>query len=30
VVVFDVVVKNQRGEAVCTYQETVLMRRKSG
>ena len=30
VVVFGVVVKNQRGEAVCTYQETVLMRRKRG
>lgn len=25
---FDVVVKNQRGETVCSYQETVLMRRK--
>jgi len=29
VVVFDVAVKNQRGDAVCTYQETVLMRRKT-
>jgi acyl dehydratase len=28
VVIFDVVVKNQRGESVCTYEETVLMRRK--
>jgi 3-hydroxybutyryl-CoA dehydratase len=28
VVSFDVVVKNQRGETVCSYQETVLMRRK--
>ena len=27
-IVFDVAVKNQRDEAVCTYQETVLMRRK--
>jgi len=29
VIVFDVMVRNQRGDAVCTYQETVLMRRKS-
>ncbi|HZF05377.1 MAG TPA: MaoC/PaaZ C-terminal domain-containing protein [Patescibacteria group bacterium] len=29
-VVFHVAVKNQRGEPVCTYQETVLMRRKRG
>jgi acyl dehydratase len=29
VVVFDVAVRNQRGEAVCTYQEAVLMRRKA-
>ena len=28
VVVFDVAVKNQRDETVCSYQETVLMRRK--
>lgn len=27
VVVFDVAVKNQRNETVCSYQETVLMRR---
>jgi acyl dehydratase len=30
VVVFDVAVKNQRDETVCSYQETVLMRRKRG
>jgi acyl dehydratase len=30
VVVFDVAVKNQRDETVCSYQETVLMRRKQG
>jgi len=30
VVVFDVAVRNQRGEPVCSYQETVLMRRKRG
>ena len=30
VVVFDVAVKNQRGETVCSYQETVLMRRNGG
>ena len=29
VVIFEVAVKNQRGEAVCTYEETVLMRRKA-
>ena len=28
VVIFDVTVKNQRGEAVCTYEESVLMRRR--
>jgi len=28
VIVFDVMVRNQRGDAVCTYQETVLMRKK--
>jgi acyl dehydratase len=28
VIVFDVAVKNQRDETVCSYQETVLMRRK--
>lgn len=28
VVVFDVAVKNQRGEAVCTYETAVLMRRR--
>ena len=28
VVTFDVVVKNQRGEVVCTYEENVLMRRR--
>ena len=28
VVVFDVAVKNQRDETVCSYEETVLMRRK--
>jgi 3-hydroxybutyryl-CoA dehydratase len=28
VVSFDVVVKNQRGEAVCTYETSVLMRRR--
>jgi 3-hydroxybutyryl-CoA dehydratase len=28
VVVFDVAVRNQRDETVCSYQETVLMRRK--
>jgi 3-hydroxybutyryl-CoA dehydratase len=28
VIVFDVAVKNQRNETVCSYQETVLMRRK--
>jgi 3-hydroxybutyryl-CoA dehydratase len=28
VVSFDVAVKNQRGETVCRYEETVLMRRK--
>jgi acyl dehydratase len=28
VVTFDVVVKNQRGESVCAYEESVLMRRK--
>jgi acyl dehydratase len=28
VVMFDVAVKNQRGETVCSYQEAVLMRRK--
>ncbi len=30
VVVFDVAVKNQRDETVCSYQETVLMRTKQG
>ena len=30
VVVFDVAVRNQRDETVCSYQETVLMRRKRG
>ena len=30
VVVFDVAVKNQRDETVCSYQETVLIRRKRG
>jgi acyl dehydratase len=30
VVVFDVAVKNQRDETVCSYQETVLMRRTQG
>ena len=25
---FDVVVKNQRDEVVCTYEESVLMRRR--
>jgi 3-hydroxybutyryl-CoA dehydratase len=30
VVVFDVAVKNQRGEAVCTYETVVLMRRRTG
>jgi acyl dehydratase len=29
VVVFDVAVKNQRGEAVCTYETAVLMRRRA-
>jgi 3-hydroxybutyryl-CoA dehydratase len=29
VVTFDVVVKNQRDEVVCTYEEHVLMRRRS-
>jgi 3-hydroxybutyryl-CoA dehydratase len=29
VVVFDVAVKNQRGEAVCTYETAVLMRRRT-
>ncbi|MGH7301920.1 MAG: MaoC family dehydratase [Candidatus Rokuibacteriota bacterium] len=28
VVTFDVVVKNQRDEVVCTYEESVLMRRR--
>jgi len=28
VVTFDVVVKNQRDEVVCTYEENVLMRRR--
>ena len=28
VIVFDVMVRNQRGDAVCTYQETVLIRKK--
>jgi oxepin-CoA hydrolase/3-oxo-5,6-dehydrosuberyl-CoA semialdehyde dehydrogenase len=28
VVTFDVVVKNQRDEIVCTYEENVLMRRR--
>ena len=28
VVVFDVAVKNQHGEAVCTYETAVLMRRR--
>jgi 3-hydroxybutyryl-CoA dehydratase len=28
VVVFEVAVKNQRGEAVCTYEAAVLMRRR--
>jgi 3-hydroxybutyryl-CoA dehydratase len=28
VVVFDIVVKNQRDEIVCAYEETVLMKRK--
>lgn len=28
VVSFDVAVKNQRGEAVCTYETSVLMRRR--
>ena len=28
VVTFEVVVKNQRGEVVCTYEENVLMRRR--
>ena len=28
VVVFDVAVRNQRGEVVCSYEEAVLMRRK--
>jgi len=28
VVTFDVTVRNQRGEAVCTYEESVLMRRR--
>jgi acyl dehydratase len=30
VIVFEVAVKNQRDETVCSYQETVLMRRKRG
>ena len=29
VVTFDVTVKNQRGEAVCTYETSVLMRRRT-
>ena len=29
VVVFDVAVKNQRGDAVCTYEAAVLMRRRA-
>jgi acyl dehydratase len=29
VVVFDVAVKNHHGEAVCTYEATVLMRRRA-
>ena len=29
VIVFDVAVKNQRSEVVCTYEEAVLMRRKA-
>ena len=29
VVTFDVVVKNQRDEVICTYEEHVLMRRRS-
>jgi acyl dehydratase len=28
VVTFDVAVRNQRGEVVCTYEEAVLMKRK--
>jgi len=28
VVTFDVTVKNQHGEAVCTYEESVLMRKR--
>jgi len=28
VVTFDVAVKNQHGEAVCTYEESVLMRKR--
>jgi acyl dehydratase len=28
VVTFDVVVKNQRDEVVCSYEENVLMRRR--
>ena len=28
VVTFDVVVKNQRDEVVCTYEESVMMRRR--
>ncbi|OGL02183.1 MAG: hypothetical protein A3E31_13950 [Candidatus Rokubacteria bacterium RIFCSPHIGHO2_12_FULL_73_22] len=30
VVVFDVAVKNQRGEAVLTYETSVLLRRRAG
>ena len=29
VVIFDVTVKNQRGERVCSYEASVLMRRRA-
>jgi acyl dehydratase len=29
VVTFDVTVKNQRGDVVCTYETSVLMRRRA-